>query len=266
VLVQGGRTTGVALANGDELSAPIVVSGLDPRRTFIDLVESKQLPDDLVSSIANFRFRGSSGKVNLALDALPDFTFLKDTGGYRSPLLANALRGAISISPSVAYLERAYDDAKYGEFSRNPYMDIVIPSMIDPGMAPPGKHVMSIFVQYAPYNLNGGWTDEKREAFGDAVIDTLERYAPNIRSVIRHRQVLTPADIERITGLSEGNIFQGELALHQLFFLRPAPAWAKYRTPIKGYWQCGAGTHPGGGIMGASGRLAALEILGARGA
>ena len=265
VLVQGGRTTGVALANGDELSAPIVVSGLDPRRTFVDLVESKELPEDLVSSIANFRFRGSSGKVNLALDALPNFSFLKDNGGYRSPLMANALRGAVSISPSVQYLERAYDDAKYGEFSRNPYMDIVIPSMIDPGMAPPGKHVMSIFVQYAPYKLNGGWTDEKREAFGDAVIDTLELYAPNIRSIIRHRQVLTPADIERITGLSEGNIFQGELALHQLFFLRPAPAWAKYRTPVKGYWQCGAGTHPGGGIMGASGRLAALEIL-ARGA
>ena len=133
------------------------------------------------------------------------------------------LRGAISISPSVDYLERAYDDAKYGEFSRNPYMDIVIPSMIDPGMAPPGKHVMSIFVQYAPYNLNGGWTDAKREAFGDAVVNTLARYAPNLKSLILHRQVLTPADIERITGLTEGNIFAGELALHQLFFLRPAP-------------------------------------------
>jgi phytoene dehydrogenase-like protein len=261
VIVKDGKATGVALENGDQISAPIVVSGLDPRRTFIDLIESKELPEDLVASIANFRFRGSSGKVNLALDALPDFTFLKDTGKYRSPLMANALRGAVSISPSVDYLERAYDDAKYGEFSRNPYMDIVFPSMIDPGMAPPGKHVMSIFVQYAPYKLNGGWTDAKREAFGDAVINTLERYAPNIKSVIRHRQVLTPADIERITGLSEGNIFQGELALHQLFFLRPAPAWAKYRTPVKGYWQCGAGTHPGGGIMGASGRLAALEIL-----
>jgi len=262
VIVRDGHATGVALANGDEVSAPIVVSGLDPRRTFVDLIEPKHLPDALVAAIRNFRFRGSSGKVNLALDALPEFTFLRDGGrGYRSPLLANALRGAISISPSVDYLERAYDDAKYGEFSRNPYMDIVIPSLIDPGMAPPGKHVMSIFVQYAPYQLNGGWTDAKREAFGDAVIDTLERYAPNIRSIIRHRQVLTPADIERITGLSEGNIFQGELALHQLFFLRPAPAWAKYRTPVRGYWQCGAGTHPGGGIMGASGRLAALEIL-----
>jgi phytoene dehydrogenase-like protein len=161
----------------------------------------------------------------------------------------------------MEYIERAYDDAKYGEFSRHPYMDVVIPSMIDPGMAPPGKHVMSIFVQYAPFNLNGGWTDAKREAFGDAVVGTLARYAPNLPSLILHRQVLTPDDMERITGLSEGNIFQGELALQQLFFLRPVPHWAKYRTPIEGYWQCGAGTHPGGGIMGASGRLAALEIL-----
>ena len=173
-----------------------------------------------------------------------------------------AARGAFSISPSLEYVERAYDDAKYGEFSRHPYMDVVIPSMIDPGMAPPGKHVMSIFVQYAPYNLNGGWTDAKRDAFGDAVIDTLSRYAPNLKSLIMHRQVLTPADIERITGLSEGNIFAGELALNQLFFLRPVAGYAKYRTPIRGYWQCGAGTHPGGGIMGASGRLAALQILG----
>jgi phytoene dehydrogenase-like protein len=162
----------------------------------------------------------------------------------------------------MEYVERAYDDAKYGEFSRNPYMDVVIPSLIDPGMAPPGRHVMSIFVQYAPYNLNGGWNDQKREAFGDAVINTLSRYAPNLKSLILHRQVLTPADIERITGLSEGNIFGGELALNQLFFLRPVAGFAKYRTPIRGYWHCGAGTHPGGGIMGASGRLAALEILG----
>jgi phytoene dehydrogenase-like protein len=207
--------------------------------------------------VRRYKFRGSSGKVNLALSGLPDFTCLPGRGPH--------LRGAISISPSVEYLERAYDDAKYGEFSRHPYMDIVIPSMIDPGMAPPGQHVMSIFVQYAPYHLNGGWNDARREAFGDAVIRTLARYAPNIESLILGRQVLTPADIERITGLSEGNIFQGELALQQLFFLRPVPRWARYRTPIRGYWQCGAGTHPGGGIMGASGRLAAHEILGAQG-
>jgi phytoene dehydrogenase-like protein len=174
------------------------------------------------------------------------------------------LRGAVSISPSVAYLERAYDEAKYGEFSSRPYMDIVIPSMLDPGMAPPGKHVMSIFAQYAPYHLNGGWTDARREAFGDAVIDTLAEYAPNLKSAILHRQVVTPADIERIIGLSEGNIFQGELSLQQMFFLRPAPAWSRYRTPVDGLWQCGSGTHPGGGVMGASGRNAAHQILGRR--
>ncbi|HEV7393775.1 MAG TPA: NAD(P)/FAD-dependent oxidoreductase, partial [Burkholderiales bacterium] len=158
-------------------------------------------------------------------------------------------------------LERAYDDAKYGEVSRQPYMDIVIPSMIDPSMAPPGRHVMSIFVQYVPYHVNGGWTDARREALGDAVISTLARYAPNIKSAILHRQVITPADIERMVGLSEGNIFQGELALQQMFFLRPVPAWAKYKTPIVGFYQCGSGTHPGGGVMGASGRNAALAIL-----
>jgi len=140
-------------------------------------------------------------------------------------------------------------------------MDIIIPSMIDPGMAPPGKHVMSIFVQYAPYRINGGWTDAKREALGDAVIDAIAQFAPNIKSAILHRQVITPLDIERVTGLTEGNIFQGELALHQLFFFRPAPAYARYSSPIQGLWQCGAGTHPGGGIVGARGRLAALEIL-----
>ncbi|MFN0150160.1 MAG: phytoene desaturase family protein [bacterium] len=253
VLTRDGRATGVALSNGDEITAPVVVSSLDPRRTFLELVEPKTLPGDLVTAIERYRFRGSSGKVNLALSGLPSLTCLPGEGRH--------LRGAISISPSVDYLERAYDDAKYGEFSRNPYMDIVIPSMIDPGMAPPGKHVMSIFVQYAPYHVNGGWTDAKREAFGDAVVDTLARFAPNIKSLILHRQVLTPLDIERMTGLSEGNIFAGELALQQLFFLRPAPAWAKFRTPVRGYWQCGSGTHPGGGIMGASGRLAALEIL-----
>jgi phytoene dehydrogenase-like protein len=253
VLVRDGRATGVALANGDEFTAPVVVSGLDPTRTFTQMLDPATLPDDLVDDIRRYRYRGSSGKVNLALDGLPDFTCLPGNGPH--------LRGAISISPSVDYLERAFDDAKYGEFSRHPYMDIVLPSMIDPGMAPPGKHVMSVFVQYAPYAINGGWTDAKREAFGDAVIDTISRYAPNLTSLILHRQVLTPDDIERITGLTEGNIFQGELALQQLFFLRPSAEWAKYRTPVRGYWQCGAGTHPGGGIMGASGRLAAMEIL-----
>jgi phytoene dehydrogenase-like protein len=254
VRTNGDRATGVVLENGDEISARVVVSGLDPRRTFLQLLEPKDLPADFAETIRRFKFRGSSGKVNLALSELPNFTCLPGNGAH--------LRGAMSISPSMDYVEHAYDDAKYGEFSRRPYMDIVIPSMIDPGMAPPGKHVMSIFVQYAPYAINGGWTDAKREAFGDTVIDTLAQFAPNIKSAILHRQVITPADIERVTGLSEGNIFQGELSLQQLFFFRPAHAWARYRTPVRGYYQCGSGTHPGGGIMGANGRLAALEILG----
>jgi phytoene dehydrogenase-like protein len=253
VLVNNGSAAGVVLENGDEIRAKTVVSSLDPRRTFLQMLEAKDLPDELIDGIRRFKFRGSSGKVNLALSELPKFTCMPNTVEH--------LRGAVSISPSIEYLERAYDDAKYGEFSRHPYMDIVMPSMMDPGMAPPGKHVMSIFVQYAPYNVNGGWTDQKREAFGDTVVDTLSKYAPNLKSSILHRQVITPSDIERITGLSEGNIFAGELSLSQLFFLRPAHPWARYTTPVSGYYQCGSGTHPGGGIMGASGRLAALRIL-----
>ena len=254
VVVKNGKARGVVLESGEEIAADLVVSGADPRRTFLGLVGEKHLPSELVESIRRFRFRGASAKVNLALGELPDFTCLPGAGPH--------LRGAISISPSVEYLERAYDDAKYGEISRRPYMDIVIPSMLDPAMAPPGKHVMSIFVQYAPYHLNGGWTDAKREALGDAVVDTLSEYAPNLKGAILHRQVVTPADIERIVGLTEGNIFQGELSLQQMFFLRPAPAWSRYRTPIRGLFQCGSGTHPGGGVMGASGRNAALAVLG----
>ena len=253
VLIDAGRAVGVVLEGGEEIRAKLVVSNADPRRTFLDLVGEKHLPTGFADGIRRFRFRGASAKVNLALGEAPNFTCLPGSGPH--------LRGAISISPSVEYLERAYDEAKYGEFSRRPYMDIVIPSMIDPGMAPPGKHVMSIFAQYAPYALNGGWTDARREAFGDAVVDTLAAYAPNIKSAILHRQVLTPADIERAVGLSEGNIFQGELTLQQMFFLRPVPGWAKYKTPIDGLYQCGSGTHPGGGVMGAPGRLAARAIL-----
>lgn len=255
VIVKNGRAVGVALENGDEIYAEVIVSSLDPKRTFLKLIKEKELPEDFVADIRRYKTRGSSGKVNLALDALPQFSAMPDA------MRMQALRGAISISPSVEYLERAYDDAKYGNFSRQPYMDMIIPSLIDPDMAPPGKHVMSIFVQYAPYTLNGGWNDAQREAFGDAVINTLSQFAPNLKDIILYRQVLTPWDVEEITGLTEGNIFAGELALHQLFFLRPSPQWANYRTPLHNLYQCGSGTHPGGGIMGAGGRLAALEIL-----
>lgn len=253
VMVKNGRAVGVALENGDEIYADAVASSLDPKLTFLKLVDPQQLPADLVDSIRKFNVRGSSGKVNLALDALPDLTCMPGPGRH--------LAGAISISPSIDYIERAFDEAKYGEFSTRPYIDCILPSVIDPDMAPPGKHVMSCFVQYAPYELNGGWTDAKREAFGDAVVDTLAQYMPNLKDIILHRQVLTPVDIENMIGISQGNIFHGELSLSQLFFLRPAAGWAKYRTPIKGYWQCGSGTHPGGGIMGAPGQLAAFEML-----
>lgn len=254
VIEKNGRATGVALENGDEIQADIVVSSLDPKRTFLDLVDSSLLPGDLVEAIRKFNVRGSSAKVNLALDAAPELASKPGSGRY--------LAGAISISPDLDYLEMAYDDAKYGEFSRRPYLDIIIPSMIDPDMAPPGKHVMSCFVQYAPYHLRVGTWDERRDALGDTVVDTLAEYFPNIKDLILHRQVVTPLDIERMIGLSGGNIFQGELSLSQLFFLRPAAGYAQYRTPLKGYYQCGSGTHPGGGITGAPGRLAALEILG----
>jgi phytoene dehydrogenase-like protein len=253
VMVKNGRAVGVALENGDEFQAEMVVSSLDPKRTFLELVDQKCLPEELVTAIRNFKIRGSSAKVNLALDTAPELACLPGLGPH--------LRGAISISPSLDYLERAYDDAKYGHFSRRPYIDLVIPSTIDPDMAPSGKHVMSCFVQYAPYQLREGTWDEEREALGDTVVDTLSEYIPNLKDIILYRQVMTPLDIERTTGLTQGNIFQGELSLSQLFFLRPAAGYAKYRTPIKNYYQCGSGTHPGGGITGAPGRLAALEIL-----
>jgi phytoene dehydrogenase-like protein len=253
ILVRDGRASGVVLKNGDEITASLVVSSLDPRLTFRRLLEPRHLPGDFLEDVDRYKFRGSSAKVNLALDALPDFTCLPGAGPH--------LRGAISISPSVEYMERAFDEAKYGRFSRRPYLDMVIPSLTDPSVAPPGKHVMSCFVQYAPYHLADGTWDEQREAFGDTVIDTLAEYAPNIRHIIRHRQVVTPLDLEREWALSEGNIFQGELTLEQLFFLRPAPGWAQYRTPIGNLYMCGSATHPGGGIMGAPGRNAAMKIL-----
>jgi phytoene dehydrogenase-like protein len=251
----GDRATGVVLEGGEEIEAGVVVSSADVRRSLLGFVDPKVLPEEVVTAVRRFRFRGSSGKVNLALDALPRFT--ANPGG------TEYLRGAVSISPSLEHMERAYDEAKYGRYSRRPYVDIVIPSLVDPSVAPPGRHVMSCFVQYAPYDLAEGpqaW-DQQREAFGDAVIDLVSEFAPNLRDVIVERQVVTPLDMERSWGLTEGSIFHGELSLEQLFFSRPIPGWARYRTPIRDYWMCGASTHPGGGIMGANGRLAALELL-----
>ena len=254
----GDRATGVVLESGEEIAANVVVSSADVRRTFLQFLEPGILPGDFEAQVRRFKFRGSSGKVNLALDALPTFT--TNPGG------TEYLRGAVSISPSLEHMERAYDEAKYGRFSRRPYVDIVFPSLVDPSVAPPGRHVMSCFVQYAPYNLAEGpadW-DNQKEAFGDAVIDLVSEFAPNLKDVIVEKQVVSPLDMERDWGLTEGNIFHGELSLEQLFFSRPIPGWARYRTPIRDYWMCGSSTHPGGGIMGANGRLAALELLKAR--
>jgi phytoene dehydrogenase-like protein len=254
IRVTHGRAVGVALANGDELDADEVISTVDPRLTFLRLLDAGELPPDFLDDVRRYRFRGSSGKVNFALDALPDFTCLPGAGAH--------LGGAISISPSLDYMESAYDEAKYGEFSRRPYIDMVIPTLTDPSVAPPGKHILSCFVQYAPHALARGTWDDQRDAFGDAVVDTLAEYAPNMRRIILHRQVLTPLDLEREFALTEGNIFHGELTLDQLFFLRPVPGWARYATPVPHLWMGGSATHPGGGVMGAPGRLAARRILG----
>ena len=253
IKVTGGRAVGVVLEGGEEISARAVISSADPHVTFVKLCEPGVLDAEFLEEVRRYKFRGSSGKVNLALDGLPDFKSLPGRGPH--------LRGAISISPSVEYMERAYDDAKYGAFSRRPYIDVVIPSLTDPSVAPPGKHVLSCFVQYAPYKLREGTWDQKRDAFGETVIETLAEHAPNLKKLILHRQVLTPLDLEREWSLTEGNIFQGELSLEQLFFLRPVAGWARYRTPVRNLYMCGSATHPGGGIMGAPGRTAALEIL-----
>ena len=253
ILVTNGRAAGVVLQSGEEIFANVVSSSVDPHLTFEKFLEPSELPADFLEGVRRYKFRGSSGKVNLALDAIPNFKCLPGPGAH--------LRGAISISPSMEYMERAYDDAKYGSFSRKPYIDMVIPSLTDPSVAPPGKHVLSCFVQYAPYKLAEGTWDDRKEAFGDNVINTIAEYAPNIKDIIIDRQVLTPLDLEREFGLTQGNIFQGELSLEQLFFLRPVAGWAYYRTPIHNLYMCGSATHPGGGIMGANGRIASQVIL-----
>lgn len=258
ILMKGNEAQGVVLQNGDEIKAKAVLSSVDPRLTFFKFMDQNQLPDEFTEQIGRYKFRGSSGKVNLALDRFPDFACRPGSGPH--------MQGDIAICPSIEYLEKAYDQAKYGEFSERPYMNIVIPSLVDPTVAPPGKHVMSIFVQYAPYNIKEGadkWP-EKREAFGDAVVNELSRYCPGLKESILHRQVLTPWDIEKMIGLSEGNIFQGELSMEQLLFLRPASGWARYKTPVQNLWMCGSATHPGGGVMGSPGELAAKTLLNSR--
>jgi phytoene dehydrogenase-like protein len=253
ILVDDGRAVGVALENGTELRGTAVISSADPRRTFLDLVDAADLDPGFQTRIRNYRCRGASAKVNLALSGMPVFS------GVANP---RDLCGRIQIGPSVDYLERAFDASKYGEVSREPYLDIAIPTLQDPSLAPPGRHVMSIYMQYAPYRLaNGGEWEGHRQPLADCVMDTLERYAPNIRTLVQHAQVITPMDLEQTYGLTGGHIFHGEPSLDQLFTMRPVLGWAQYRTPIDGLFLCGSGTHPGGGLTAGSGQNAAREIV-----
>ncbi len=254
VLVENGRAAGVVLDGGEEIRGRLVVSNLDVKRTFLKLLEEPQLPADFVRKVKNFKIRGSSGKVNIALDSLPDFPAL--------PPSAPFLRGDMHFTDSVERMEGAYDDWKAGRWSADPFLDMMIPTTIDPTMAPPGKHFMSCFVQYCPPKVEGhDWTDAERDGFAKTVVDQIAEYSPNFRDLILHMEVRTPREIERETGLTEGNIFQGELTFDQLLFNRPVPGYAQYRAPIGGLYMCGSATHPGGGVMGAPGRNAAAEVL-----
>jgi phytoene dehydrogenase-like protein len=227
---------------------------MDVKRTFLSLVDASDLPAEFVHHVRRFKIRGSSGKLNIALDGLPSFPAI--------PADAPVLHGDLHVTDTMEAMERGYDDWKAGRWSRAPYVDMLIPSQIDPTMVPDGKHYMSVFVQYCPYQLaNGVWDDETRRAFGETVIDAIAEQSPDFRSLILHAEIRTPWDIENEVGLTEGNIFQGELTMDQLLFNRPVPGYAQYRTPVRGLYMCGSTTHPGGGVMGAPGANAAREIL-----
>ncbi|MCX6630485.1 MAG: NAD(P)/FAD-dependent oxidoreductase [Candidatus Solibacter sp.] len=249
VLVRGGRARGVVLE---------VASNLDPKRTFLRLLDPADLDPEFVRAIRNFRIEGTSCKINLALNGLPEFTAYP--GGAPSGPGPHH-KATMHICPSIEYVERAWDDAKYGRASERPLLELTIPTMYDASLAPPGKHIMGIFLQYAPYTLREGTWDELREPFGDRVISLIEEYAPNIRRIIEHRQVLSPLDLERRFGITGGNIFHGEMSLDQMFMMRPVAGWARYRTPVAGLYLCGSGAHPGGGVMGAPGFNCAREML-----
>jgi len=252
IITRSGAASGVALANGEEIAAPRIVSSADVKRTFLNLVEPTYLDPHFLLQVRNIRARGTVAKINLALDRLPKF---RNSDG------ADALGGIIHIGPTIDYLERAADDAKFGRFSRRPFLEITIPSIAEPSLAPAGKHVMSVWMQSAPYRLRDGDWRQQRDALGDAGIDTIEEYAPGFKASILHRQILTPLELETEYGLSEGHFYHAEMALDQIFFMRPIPGWARYRTPIKNLFLCGSGTHPGGGITGLPGYYAAKEIL-----
>ena len=253
-IVKNGKVTGVALENGDEIAAPVVVSAMDVKRTFLNCMDKSYLPEKFHRRVKNFKIRGSSGKVNIALDGLPDFSAL--------PEGSSLIYSDMHFIDSMERMERAYDDWKDGIWSRDPFIDMVIPTLNDPTMAPPGKHFMSCFVQYCPYKIEGrDWTSEERDAFGQNVIDQIAKYSPNFKDLILHTEIRTPQDIEDEIGITEGNIFHGELTMDQLLFNRPIPGYAQYRSPIGGLYMCGSSTHPGGGVMAAPGANAAREIL-----
>jgi phytoene dehydrogenase-like protein len=255
VRVQEGGATGVVLASGDEIGAGAIISNADPKRTLLNLVDPVHLSPDFAMKLEHYRTPGTVAKVNLALSGLPRFTAVND-GDH-----AQAARGRLHIGPEIDYLERAFDACKYGDFSKQPYLEVAIPSLTDATLAPPGQHVMSIYMQYAPFRLKDGGWESQRAPLGDTVVRTLTRYAPQLPELILHRQVITPQDLEDIYGLTGGHIFHGELALDQFFTMRPLLDWAHYRTPIRNLYLCGSGTHPGAGLTGGSGANAAREIL-----
>ena len=258
ILVSDGRAVGVALTGGDEFHAPIVASNADARVTFLGLLDRSQLPEPFLADVERISYASASLKINVALAELPSFRALPGTEPGPQH------RGTIHICPDQDYIERAYDDAKYGRPSVDPVLECTIPSVVDSTVAPPGKHLMSMFVQYAPYELRGGSWDVERDAFADRCFDVLNEYAPNFKAAVLDRQVLAPVDLERVFNLTGGNIFQGAMTPNQLFAFRPVPGYARYGTPIRGLYLCGAAAHPGGGVMGIPGLNAAREILGRR--
>jgi phytoene dehydrogenase-like protein len=254
IIVKDGKACGVALESGEELYAGIIVSNLDAKRTFTKVVDRKDLPPGIYEKANNFKIRGSSGKVNIALSGMPTFSGVPDNRYIN--------RGGQGFCGSLETMERAYDCWKRGRWSDDPFVESVIPSAWDPTVAPPGKHWMSNFVQYCPPELaDGPWTPEKRDAFGQSVVDKIARYSPDFKDLIVHMEVRTPHEIENEVGLTEGNIFQGELTIDQLLFNRPFPGYGQYRMPVKNMYMCGSSTHPGGGVSSACGANAAREIL-----
>ncbi len=255
IRVKDGVATGVVLTSGEEISAKAVVSNADPKRTLMSLVDPTHLAPDFVQKIKNYRSMGTVAKINLALSGLPEFTALKAKGN------GELLKGRIQISPEIDYLERAFDESKYGNFSRAPYLEITFPSLTDPSLAPAGQHVMSIYMQYAPYKLKNSDWESQRKPLGEAVVKTIAQYAPDLPQKILRHQIITPKDLEETYGLTGGHIFHGELALDQFFTMRPLLDWARYQTPIERLYLCGNGTHPGTGLTGGSGANAAREIV-----